>query len=184
MLFERLMLFLFSFLVSIISALVIICLILIKIGYISAELIVDQIGILFTYPVTEPVVFIFFLVLFIISIRLMLSGIRRRERAPIIKSGVAGQIIISLNTFENIAISALKKIPEAKEFTAKVKKVNENVVVSINLSVMPDVNIPELSENIQNKIIEAIETTTGVKVLNVEVRINNIFTTGFKSKAE
>ncbi len=123
------------------------------------------------------------LILFIISLRFIFIGAgSRQERSPVTRDASGGEIAISLDTFESIALSTLRKIPEAKDFSAKVRKVNDGVTVSINLSVVQDVNIPDLAEDIQAKTIEATEKMTGVKVLNVRVKIDNI--AGFKNKLE
>jgi hypothetical protein len=123
-------------------------------------------------------------VLFIISMRIAIRGSSDgKERVPIVKSAEGGEIEISLNTFENIAISTLRKVSDARDYSAKVKKINENVAVVVNMSVVQDVNIPELSQSVQTQVIEAIQSTTGVKVLNVKIRIDNVSPV-FKSKLE
>lgn len=181
---ERLVLSLYSLLIAMASVIIVIVTVLGWMGILAFDTIVEQAKFLLSYQWTPIIIVAAFLVLFLVSIKLAFGGIGgRREREPVIKASSGGEIAITLDTFESIAVSTLKKIPEAKDYTARVRKQNEGIIVSINLTVVQDANIPAIGESIQTKVTEDIEGMTGVKVLNVRVKVDNI-SAGFKNKLE
>lgn len=143
---------------------------------ISYEFVGSQLRYYLSYPMAFPIVITVISIIFLISFILIFAGIPKREhRNPVIINTESGQISISLDSFESIASSAVKKIAEAKECFIKVKNINPNVMVSVKTFAVPDANIPELGKTIQANIIEAIETVTEVKVTNVRVKVENIY---------
>ena len=181
---NRLILSVYALFIAAVTILMVIAIVAVQTGNISLGSIGNAVGNFVEYRESVVVILAILAVLFIISMRIAIRGTSNvKEREPIVKSAAGGEIEISLNTFENIAISTLKKISDARDYSAKVKKINENVAVVINMSVVQDINIPELSQNVQTQVIEAIESTTGVKVLNVKIRIENVSPV-FKSKLE
>ena len=180
----RFILLLYGLCIAAISVLAIVGTALVGAGQVNYEQLYDITYDFFSKPSAAVSIMIISVLVFIISIKLAFKGTNNRnEREPIIKVAAGGEIVISLETFESIIVSALRKISEAKEYTARVKKREEGVTVTINLSVLPEVNIPQLGENIQVRTIEAIESMTGVKVLNVRVKIENI-SSGFKNRLD
>lgn len=181
---NRLILSVYALFIAAVTILAAIAVIAVEANSFSLGRIFDVVGNIMEYRESVMVILAILAVLFIISMRIAIRGSSdRKERDPIVKSAEGGEIEISLNTFENIAISTLRKVSDARDYSAKVKKVNENVAVVVNMSVVQDVNIPELSQSVQTQVTEAIQSTTGVKVLNVKIKIDNISPV-FKSKLE
>lgn len=177
---------LYGFIMTIFSITLVAILSMIWSDEISYEFVGSQFQYYFSYPLAFPIAITVFSVIFLISFILIFVGISKKEpRVPVVITTETGQISITLDSFESIAISAIKKISEAKDYTVKVKNIKSSVSISVKILAIPDANIPELGKNIQTKIIEAIETTTGVKVLDVRVKIENIYNnTSIKSKVE
>jgi len=182
----RFFLALYGFVMTVFSMTMIVVLSLFWTETISYDFIGYQFEYYFTYPLAFPITISVLAIIFLISFILIFTGIPKKERRdPVVINTETGQISVALDAFESIASSTLKKISEAKEYTVKVKNINSSVSVSVKMFVIPEANIPELGKNIQTKIIEAIETTTEVKVLNVRVKVENIYNnTSIKSKVE
>ena len=66
--------------------------------------------------------------------------------------------------------------PNVKTATTKVKldKQVNNVVIDMNLVVLPDTIIKELSANLQDKVKEVIKTTTEIEVKQINIKVKNI----------
>lgn len=177
---------LYGFVMTVFSMISVAMLSLLWTDKISYDILISQIEYYFTYPLSFPIAITLFSVIFLISFILMFLGITRKEpRDPIIISTDSGQIAITLEAFESIASATLKKIPEAKEYNVKVRNIKSNINVAVKILAVPDANIPELGKTIQAKVIEAIETNTGVKVLGVRIKVENIYNnSGIKSKVE
>jgi len=182
----KLFLALYGFIMTIFSITLVVILSMIWTDSISFDFVGSQFQYYFSFPSAFPITIAAFSVIFLISFILIFVGIYKKEpRDPVLINTESGQISITLDSFESIAVSAVKKISEAKEYTVKIKNIKSSVSVFVKILAIPDTNIPELAKNIQAKIIEAIETTTGVKVLNVRVKIENIYNnSSIKSKVE
>ena len=128
--------------------------------------------------------FIVELIFFALSIIFLFSGVKsEREKKSISKANNIGEIRISLNTIENIALSASRKLSGVKETKAYVNKIGEDVSIFIKAVVLADIHIPTLSEELQSKVKKAVEETSGINVTDVKVSVENVYT-GYKSRVE
>lgn len=128
--------------------------------------------------------FIVEMIFFGLSLVFLLSGVKsEKDKKSISKYNNVGEIKISLNTIESIALAASRKLGGVRETKAYVTKADDNVSIYIKTVVMPDVNIPALLEDIQLKVKKAIEETSGISVSDIKVSVENIYT-GYKSRVE
>lgn len=115
------------------------------------------------------------LVFFVLSITFLLSGFKSgKDKKAVSKHTNIGEIKISLNSIENIALTASKKLQGIKATRAFVTREDENVSITIKMSVHPDVNIPELSGQMQQEVKSAVENSSGVKVNDIKVVVESI----------
>lgn len=177
----RILLAIYAFFVAIISA--IICIISISptfFGGMSNNILVNLNSTFESRVLLFDVAFI----LLILSILFLLSGIKsNKDRKAISKFSNIGEIKISLTSIENIALAAAKRLNGVKESKAIVDKTSDGVSIVIKTLIVSDINIPELSEDIQAKVKSLVEQTTGIKVNEVKVVVENIHT-GFKTRVE
>ena len=86
-----------------------------------------------------------------------------------------GRLMISVETLENLVNTVVKQFNNVQDTKTNIKIDGENnVAVLVDLIVMKDVVIKELSLTIQNKIKEAIKKTSDLDVKEVNIRIKNI----------
>jgi uncharacterized alkaline shock family protein YloU len=146
-------------------------------GYISDNILSNQ-----GYKIILIIVEIMFLAL---SLTFLLSGINDdRDKKSISKFTEIGEIKISLHSLETIALTASKRLSGIKETRAYVNKAADGITVIVRAVVLADVNIPVLSEDIQVKVKKTVEETSGVKVNEVKVIVDNIFSGYSKSRVE
>jgi uncharacterized alkaline shock family protein YloU len=120
-----------------------------------------------------------------VSVTFLLSGISDdKDKKSISKFTEIGEIKISLNSIENIALTASKRLNGIKESKAYVYKGVEGVTIVVRAVVLSDINIPTLSEDIQVKVKKTVEETSGIKVNEVKVVVDNIFAGYNKSRVE
>jgi uncharacterized alkaline shock family protein YloU len=123
------------------------------------------------------------IILFIVALIFFLSGVfflltvfrRDKDKNAVSKYTNIGEIRISLNSLENIALSASRKLAGIKETRAQVTNHNGNVSIVVRVVVLPDIHIPSLSEEIQNKVKSSIEECSGLSVNDVKVLIDSIY---------
>lgn len=132
------------------------------------------------------IMFVVAFIFFMLSIMFLLSGIRsNRDKKAVSKYTNIGEIKISLNSVENIALNAARKLNGLREIKARVFKNDETVAININAVVMPEINIPSISEDIQSKVKTAVEESSGIVVSGVKVTIDGIYSgTLYKARVE
>lgn len=116
------------------------------------------------------------LLLFIISLKLLLSGITQDNRAKrgIIKPAEFGDIKISVETFESLSLRIVKQISGVKDVKVKVVLGESDILIYAKLLVMPDVSIPKVVGEVQSKIKNYIEFSTEIGVREVRVTVDNV----------
>lgn len=116
------------------------------------------------------------LLLFIVSIRLLVSGIaaNRKNKGGIVKPSEYGDIRVSVETFESLAMRVVKQFSGIKDAKVRVDVTEGNLIIHTSLHVLPDVNIPQTVSEVQGKIKSYIESITDVGVKEVKVHIENI----------
>lgn len=126
------------------------------------------------------------LVFFALSIMFLLSGVRSsKDRKAVSKHTDIGEIKISLNSIENIAVNASKKINGVRETRTLVKKSDDGVQIEIRLVVMPDMSIPIITEDVQQRVKKTVEDTAGIAVKSVKVTVDNIYSgTTYRPRVE
>ncbi len=131
------------------------------------------------------IIFVFELIFLVIGIIFLFSGVRsNKDKKSVKKHTNIGEIKISINSIENIALATSRKFSGIKDSKAYVTKHEDNVSVIIKTVVLPDVNIPALAEDMQSKVKKSIEETAGVAVNDVKVVVDNIYTGYTKSRVE
>ncbi len=120
-------------------------------------------------------------IFFCLSLTFLLSGFKPEgDKKAITKYNKNGDIRITLNSIENIALATSRKLNGIRDSKAFVTKIGEGVSITVKAIVLPDINIPLLSEDMQQKVKSAVEDCTGVQVDSVRVLVESIFT-GYKS---
>lgn len=85
-----------------------------------------------------------------------------------------GKLVISRETIENIVNSVAKGFNGTQNVTTKLSVVNNSISVLVNLQIVGDVSISQLSIDLQNKIKEAVKKVTNLELSEVNIRVKNI----------
>jgi uncharacterized alkaline shock family protein YloU len=127
------------------------------------------------------VMFIIASIFFCLSLTFLLSGFKPEgDKKAIVKYNKNGEVRITLNSIENIALATSRKMSGIRDSKAYVTKSGEGVHITLKAIVLPDINVPLLSEDMQLKVKSSVEDCTGVRVDSVRVLIESIFT-GYKT---
>ena len=121
-------------------------------------------------------VFVIALIFFAMSLIFLLSGVKsNKDKKAVSKHTNIGEIRISLNSIENIAINASKKAGGVRESRTLVKKAEDGVEVEVRIIAMPDLSIPAISEDVQTRVKKAVEDASGITVKQVKVIVDSIY---------
>ena len=114
----------------------------------------------------------------------LLSGVRsNKDKKAVSKHTNIGEIRISLNSIENIALTTSRRINGVRDTKAFVKRQEDTVSITIRTMVLPDIVIPAVSEEIQDRVKRAVEENAGIEVKNVKVQVEGIYSGNAAVKA-
>lgn len=130
--------------------------------------------------------FVIALIFLALSLMFLLSGVKSsKDKKAVSKHTNIGEIKISLNSIENIALNASKKANGVKESKTLVKKSEDGVEVAVRIVVMPELSIPLISEDIQVRVKKSVEDASGISVKKVKVIVDSIYAgVAYKSRVE
>lgn len=126
--------------------------------------------------------------LLLFSLRFFVVSVKRDgSSAPSINQRTDhGEIRISVETVENIALKAASRTKGIKDLRARVSAGDSGLKITVRAFIDGESSIPALSEEMQKTIAEQVEETTGVPVAEVSVYIANVIQapTTYKSRVE
>lgn len=114
-------------------------------------------------------------------ISLLLAGLAirmalrmKREEKTIIHQTQFGEIRIAVSAVESLSLRACKHIKGVKDAHVGVRADLTGLDVFIEVTVNPDLSIPQISEEIKTKVDEYIFETVGIRVNSVKVLVTKI----------
>lgn len=105
---------------------------------------------------------------------IFLADFRKKKKVPIMVSSDNGNVQIASEMIESTAKAVAKSHDEVKEVNAKMVNRNKGVDIFMSLLVSQDTNIRALTIAIQEEVKNKIHDTTGVLVLNTDIKVKNI----------
>ncbi|HZG77504.1 MAG TPA: alkaline shock response membrane anchor protein AmaP [Paenibacillus sp.] len=126
-------------------------------------------------------------VLFLLSIRFLFVSLRRsRERSGSIDQRTEfGDIRISLETVENLALKAANRVRGVKDLRARVRVDDSGLDIQLRSVVDGESSIQQLTEEMQRGVKEHVEDITGIPVATVTVYVANVVQSqSFKPRVE
>ncbi len=125
--------------------------------------------------------------LFLLSIRFLFVSLRRsRERSGSIDQRTEyGDIRISLETVENLALKAANRVRGVKDLRARVRVDDSGLDIQLRSVVDGESSIQQLTEEMQRGVKEHVEDITGIPVASVTVYVANVVQSqSFKPRVE
>ena len=121
-------------------------------------------------------------VFLLVSIRLLLAGLRSRRNGKLIKHHTDfGDILVSLDAIENLVEKTARHIRGIRGVKVSVDHSQSGVTIMLRIVVSPDSNIPTVTEEVQQKVNDAIKNTVGVEPAEIRIKVDNI-ANDFKAK--
>ncbi|SEN18221.1 alkaline shock response membrane anchor protein AmaP [Paenibacillus sp. OV219] len=139
------------------------------------------------YDWLQATVLIVSVIVFLISLRFFYVSLKRSNASsPSIDQRTEfGDIRISLETVENLALKAASRQRGVKELKARIRISEAGIEVSLRAIADGESSIPVLTEEIQRAVKSHVEEITGIPVAGVSVFVANIIqTANFKSRVE
>lgn len=124
---------------------------------------------------------------FFISIRFFYVSLKRNGSSTqsIDQRNEFGDVRISMETVENLALKSASKHRGLKDLRARIRISEAGLDIVIRTVVDGDTSIPALTEDIQRSVKSHVEEITGIPVAGVSVFVANVVQApAFKSRVE
>lgn len=116
--------------------------------------------------------------LMLIGLRLFWVSLTRRQSGKaVVHDYMLGQVRISLQAIENLVKKVVYQVHGVKDVKPRVVQTPGGMGLHIRAVVAPDISIPEVSREIQQRVQEYISQTTGITVNDIKIIVENISTT-------
>lgn len=109
---------------------------------------------------------------------------RRREEKTIIHQTQFGEIQIAVSAVESLALRATRRIKGVKDAHVGVRADSNGLDIFIEVTVNPDISIPQISEEIRVKVDEYLQETIGIRVNSVKVLVTKVAGEAVKARVE
>ena len=118
------------------------------------------------------------LIFFIISLRFLLSGIvgnrDSNQESFLVMRNDYGEIVIYAHTIIGLVENIVDGFSGITKINTKVDLNNGSIYLLLKGEILPEINIPEITKELQMKVKESLENTTGAQVGEIKVEINNV----------
>ena len=180
---DRMLLFFYTLVIGI-NAIVLLCAAFGWVPLARAESFLQDLY--FEPAVAYPAITLTVIVLLLTARFFYLSIRRGRGNAPSIDQRTDhGDIRISLDTVENLALKAAGRVRGGKDLKARVSVADVGLEIVIRAVVDGESAIPELAEEMQRQVKDYVEQITGIPVSYVSVFVANVVQpNSFRSRVE
>lgn len=177
--FDRLMLAIYSFFLAVISFIII--LLPFDFSFLSIGNVIDVV-----YSVKGNYLYsLLGLVLLFISLRFLFSGLNNKDNLQgsfLVMRNEYGEILVYEETIIGLCQYVVNKFTGIKNVKTNVNFIEGQVNLILRGEVSSELNIPEASRDLQAKVKEHIENTTGAPVGEIKMEIVNVSGTNTRVK--
>ena len=164
---DRIILTLYTFLMAVVSVLAVLC----SLGVFSHELFVNIVNHIpgnWIYAVSG-------VILLLVSLRLLVTGLGLTGMSSLkLSETEKGKVLVGKGALEDYIAVLAQEIYGIHNVKVIVKLEDEGIIVRINASIEPGINIPESSDEIRTNVKESIKKVTGIDVKEMELFIKQI----------
>lgn len=161
---DRILLFLFSLLVTFCSIFALLS---------FAGFSVDYLPVM-----SQGTVIALIVLLLLISLRFLFYGFRKRNKSreipAIVTHNEKGEIRISHETLESLVLRASRTVRGISDVKTRLKMSESGVRIAVRLTMEPDVEIPGTCLSVQEKVKSYVTSLSGVQVEDVIVSVQDI----------
>lgn len=170
---DKLVLKVFSLIILVIA----LGIILIMTGILPINAITDQISFIVSGENNIKILIIVLAVLMLLAIKgiFFTSKSENKGKEGIVLENNSGKLVISKESLENLIASVTKEVPGADTVASKtIVDKNKNLIIYVTAVVSKDVMIKDVSNELQQKIKDAMRKTADLEVKEVNIKIKNI----------
>lgn len=174
-LLERFALVIYSYIIILLS----VVLSLLIFNWIDFNVVTDMVYALLTGEISSKITLGVSVVFILLSIKCIFFDEKSKEKAKetqgILLKNENGQLMISKETIDNVVRNAVKGFDNVKECNTRIDVNSENQLrITLFLTVNENVVIKELASNLQTKIKEEVKKVSDLDVQEVNVKVTSL----------
>jgi len=113
--------------------------------------------------------------LVVLALLLLIKGFKRdKESKYFSQEGSGGEVRVSFSTLESLVHRVCSSRREIKNLKTKIALREGNLEILIRMSVLPDTNIPDLIEELQDSVKNYLEEMTGFTIGEVKIMVDTV----------
>ncbi len=114
-------------------------------------------------------------IMLLVSVRLLITGLGLTGMSSLkLSENERGKVLVGKGALENYIVVLAQEIYGVHHVKVIAKLEDDGIIVRINASIEPGINIPETSEEIRNNVKESIKKVTGIAVKDMEIFFKQI----------
>lgn len=118
----------------------------------------------------------------LVALLLLIAGLKSlannfQLHAPahtLISSGSLGEVRMTVSALENLVTKASNSVKGVREVKPRIKTLPGGVALFIQAAVNPELNIPSVTQQLQQEVAAYIQEYAGIEVLEVKVLVENV----------
>jgi uncharacterized alkaline shock family protein YloU len=128
------------------------------------------------YPGRPVVFWPFMAITILVGFRLIWVSLftKQRGRHVVLTESSLGQVNVSLQAIESLVEKIVSQFNGVREVKPSIVTVPQGIGIKVRVAVTPDVNLPQLSEEIQNRVKSRVLEVTGITVNTIKIMVENI----------
>jgi uncharacterized alkaline shock family protein YloU len=147
---------------------------LIGVLVLTGVLAVAQVENLFFRPEHKEVAAVVLGAFFLAGLWLFWASLRRKKESQVVvDESTIGQIRVSLVALENLITKTVASVPGIREVRPRVGAENGGIGIRLKVIASPDLNVPEVSRQIQQLVQDRVREVTGLTVNRIKIEIEN-----------
>ncbi len=103
-----------------------------------------------------------------------MQGTKRKEGGTIVSFTEIGEVRISFKAIENMVLTASRKVKGIREVNTRIDYIEQGLVIYIRIKILPDIAIPELTNELQTRVKDYVQEISGSSVAEIKVLVENI----------
>ncbi|HHY15038.1 MAG TPA: alkaline shock response membrane anchor protein AmaP [Firmicutes bacterium] len=108
------------------------------------------------------------LILVLLGVYLVILAVRYERKRYIVYARDLGAVRVSTDCIEGLIMESAREMAGIKDAAVRIVDV-EHPKVRLDIQILPDYNIPQLTEELQEKVKQYVEDTVGVAIQEVEI---------------
>ncbi len=125
-------------------------------------------------PGQEELLLVLTIFYVLMGARLFWKGlISKGRKQAVVQDGELGDVRVSLPAIESLAEKVTSSMKGVRNVRARVVPARQGINIYMKISVAPDINVPSLSRDIQQQVMDNVLEVAGIAVREVRVAVES-----------